>query len=109
VSFQQSKKSISIFLLIVIQMKTFAIFSCAALFFTPLTANAQLRRAGAPGYGVVGNPVGAPGIPAAGEPGYADADDFGYGLVGNPIGAPGIPAVGRDVNLGGPINRRGLR
>ena len=90
-------------------MKTFAIFSCAALFFTPLTANAQLRRAGASGYGVVGNPVGAPGIPAAGEPGYADADDFGYGLVGNPIGAPGIPAVGRDVNLGGPINRRGLR
>jgi len=62
-------------------MKTFAIFSCAALFLTPLTANAQLRRAGAPGYGVVGNP----------------------------IGAPGIPAVGTDVNLGGPINRRGLR
>jgi hypothetical protein len=52
-----------------IQMKTFAIFSCAALFFTPLTVYAQLRRAG----------------------------------------APGIPAVGPDVNLGGPINRRGLR
>jgi len=98
-------------------MKTFAIFSCAALFLTPLTANAQLRRAGvpglpaagAPGYGLVGNPVGAPGIPAAGEPVYADADDFGYSLVGNPIGAPGIPAAGAGVNLGGPINRRGLR
>jgi len=93
----------------VIQIKTFAIFCCAALFFTPLTANAQLRRAGAPGlpaagapgYGVIGNPVGAPGIPAAGEP--------GYGVDGNPVGAPGIPAVGTDVNLGGPINRRGLR
>ena len=70
-------------------MKTFAIFSCAALFFTPLTANAQLRRAG------------APGLPAAGAP--------GYGVIGNPVGAPGIPAVGTDVNLGGPINRRGLR
>lgn len=70
-------------------MKTFAIFSCAALFFTPLTANAQLRR------------VGAPGLPATGAP--------GYGVVGNPIGAPGIPAVGPDVNLGGPINRRGFR
>jgi hypothetical protein len=103
--------------LIVIQMKTFAIFSCAALFFTPLTANAQLRRAGAPGlpaagapgYGLVGNPVGAPGIPAAGEPGYGDADNPGYGAIGNPIGAPGIPAAGADVNLGGPINRRVLR
>ncbi len=70
-------------------MKTFAIFSCAALFLTPLTANAQLRRAG------------APGLPAAGAP--------GYGVIGNPVGAPGIPAVGPDVNLGGPINRRGLR
>jgi hypothetical protein len=101
----------------VIQIKTFAIFCCAALFFTPLTANAQLRRAGAPGlpaagapgYGVIGNPVGAPGIPAAGEPGYGDADNPGYGVDGNPVGAPGIPAVGTDVNLGGPINRRGLR
>ena len=100
-----------------IQIKTFAIFCCAALFFTPLTANAQLRRAGAPGlpaagapgYVVMGNPVGAPGIPAAGEPGYADADDFGFGAIGNPIGAPGIPAAGAGVNLGGPINRRGLR
>jgi len=86
------------FMLIVIKVKTFAILSsCAALFLAPLAADAQLRRAG------------APGIPAAGEPGYADADDFGFGAVGNPIGAPGIPAVGRDVNLGGPINRRGLR
>jgi len=98
-------------------MRTFAIFSCAALFFTPLTANAQLRRAGAPGlpaagapgYGVMANPVGAPGIPAAGEPGYSDADNPGYGAIGNPIGAPGIPAAGADVNLGGPINRRVLR
>ncbi len=90
-------------------MRTLAIFSCAALFFTPLTADAQLRRAGAPGYGVIGNPVGAPGIPAAGEPGYGDADNPGYGLVGNPIGALGIPEDGPDVNLGGPINRRGLR
>ncbi len=70
-------------------MKTFAIFSCAALFFSPLTVDAQLRRAG------------APGLPAAGAP--------GYGVIGNPVGAPGIPAVGTDVNLGGPINRRGLR
>ena len=106
------------FTLIVIKMKTFAILSgLVALFLAPLAADAQLRRAGAPGlpaagapgYGVIGNPVGAPGIPAAGEPGYADADDFGFGAIGNPIGAPGIPAVGTDVNLGGPINRRGLR
>ena len=98
-------------------MRTFAIFSCAALFFSTLTVDAQLRRAGAPGlpaagapgYGVIGNPVGAPGIPAAGEPGYGDADNPGYGVVGNPIGAPGIPAAGAGVNLGGPINRRGLR
>ena len=105
-------------MLIVIKVKTFAILSsCAALFLAPLAADAQLRRAGAPGhpaagapgYGVMANPVGAPGIPAAGEPGYGDADKPGYGLVGNPIGAPGIPAVGTDVNLGGPINRRGLR
>ena len=105
-------------MLIVIKVKTFAILSsCAALFLAPLAADAQLRRAGAPGipaagapgYGVMGNPVGDPGIPAAGEPGYADADDFGFGAIGNPIGAPGIPAVGADVNLGGPINRRGLR
>ena len=105
-------------MLIVIKMKTFAILSsCSALFLAPLAADAQLRRAGAlgipaagaPGYGVIGNPVGAPGIPAAGEPGYADADDFGFGAIGNPIGAPGIPAAGAGVNLGGPINRRGLR
>jgi hypothetical protein len=70
-------------------MRTFAIFSCAALFLTPLIANAQLRRAG------------APGLPAVGAP--------GYDVVGNPVGAPGIPEVGPDVNLGGPINRRGLR
>ena len=69
-------------MLIVIKVKTFAILSsCAALFLAPLAADAQLRRAGAPGYGVMGNPVGAPGIPAAGA----------------------------CVNLGGPINRRGLR
>jgi hypothetical protein len=38
------------FMLIVIKMKTFVILSgLAALFLTPLTANAQLRRAGAPG------------------------------------------------------------
>ena len=105
-------------MLIVIKMKTFAILSsCAALLLSPLAADAQLRRAGAPGipaagapgYGVIGNPVGAPGIPAAGEPGYAEADDFGFGAIGNPIGAPGIPAAGAGVNLGGPINRRGLR
>ena len=105
-------------MLIVIKMKTFAILSsCAALFLVPLAADAQLRRAGAPGipaagapgYGVIGNPVGVPGIPAAGEPGYAEADDFGFGAIGNPIGAPGIPAAGAGVNLGGPINRRGLR
>ena len=70
------------FMFIVIKMKTFAILSgCAALFLAPLAADAQLRRAGAPGYGVMGNPVGA----------------------------PGIPAVESGVNLGGPINRRGLR
>ena len=78
------------FMLIVIKMKTFAILSsCAALFLAPLAADAQLRRAG------------APGIPAAGAP--------GYGVIGNPVGAPGIPAAGAGVNLGGPINRRGLR
>ena len=69
-------------MLIEIQLKTFAILSgCAALFIAPLAADAQLRRAGAPGYGVMGNPVGA----------------------------PGIPAIKSGVNLGGPINRRGLR
>ncbi|WP_341884204.1 hypothetical protein [Synechococcus sp. UW140] len=69
-------------MLIEIQLKTFAILSsCAALFIAPLAAEAQLRRAGAPGYGVMGNPVGA----------------------------PGIPVVESGVNLGGPINRRGLR
>ena len=58
------------FMLIVIKVKTFAILSsCAALFLAPLAADAQLRRAG----------------------------------------APGIPAVESGVNLGGPINRRGLR
>ena len=85
-------------MLIEIQLKTFAILSsCAALFIAPLAADAQLRRAG------------APGIPAAGEPGYGDADDLGFGAIGNPIGAPGIPAIESGVNLGGPINRRGLR
>ena len=85
-------------MLIEIQLKTLAILcGCAALFIAPLAADAQLRRAG------------APGIPAAGEPGYGDADDFGFGAIGNPIGAPGIPAVESGVNLGGPINRRGLR
>lgn len=79
-----------ILIVIVIKMKTFAILSsCAALFLAPLAADAQLRRAG------------APGIPAAGAP--------GYGVIGNPISAPGIPAAGAGVNLGGPINRRGLR
>ncbi|WP_255097324.1 hypothetical protein [Synechococcus lacustris] len=69
-------------MLIDIQLKTFAILcGCAALFLAPLSADAQLRRAGAPGYGVMGNPVGA----------------------------PGIAAVESGVNLGGPINRRGLR
>ena len=69
-------------MLIDIQLKTFAILSsCAVLFIAPLAADAQLRRAGAPGYGVMGNPVGA----------------------------PGIPVVESGVNLGGPINRRGLR
>ena len=69
-------------MLIEIQLKIFAILcGCAALFLAPLAADAQLRRAGAPGYGVMGNPVGA----------------------------PGIPAVESGVNLGGPINRRGLR
>ena len=69
-------------MLIEIQLKIFAILcGCAALFIAPLAADAQLRRAGAPGYGVMGNPVGA----------------------------PGIPAVESGVNLGGPINRRGLR
>ena len=69
-------------MLIEIQLKTFAILcGCAALFIAPLAADAQLRRAGAPGYGVMGNP----------------------------IGAPGIPVVESGVNLGGPINRRGLR
>ena len=69
-------------MLIEIQLKIFAILcGCAALFLAPLAADAQLRRAGAPGYGVMGNP----------------------------IGAPGIPAVESGVNLGGPINRRGLR
>ena len=69
-------------MLIEIQLKTFAILcGCAALFIAPLAADAQLRRAGAPGYGVMGNPVGA----------------------------PGIPAIESGVNLGGPINRRGLR
>ena len=69
-------------MLIEIQLKTFAILSsCAVLFLAPLAADAQLRRAGAPGYGVMGNPVGA----------------------------PGIPVVESGVNLGGPINRRGLR
>ena len=57
-------------MLIEIQLKTFAILSsCAVLFIAPLAADAQLRRAG----------------------------------------APGIPAVESGVNLGGPINRRGLR
>ena len=85
-------------MLIDIQLKTVAILcGCAALFIAPLAADAQLRRAG------------APGIPAAGEPGYGDADDFGFGAIGNPIGAPGIPAVESGVNLGEPINRRGLR
>ena len=85
-------------MLIEIQLKIFAILcGCAALFLAPLAADAQLRRAG------------APGIPAAGEPGYGDADDFGFGAIGNPIGAPGIPAVESGVNLGEPINRRGLR
>ena len=106
------------FMLIVIKMKTFAILSgCAVLFISPLASDAPLRRAGAPGvpaagapgYGVMGNPVGAPGIPAAGEPGYRDADDLGFGAIGNPIGAPGIPAIESGANLGGPINRRGLR
>ena len=97
-------------MLIDIQLKTVAILSsCAVLFIAPLAADAQLRRAGAPGYGVMGNPVGAPGLPAAGEPGYGDADDLGFGAIGNPIGAPGIPAIESGVNLGGPINRRGLR
>lgn len=69
-------------MLIEIQLKTVAILSsCAVLFIAPLAADAQLRRAGAPGYGVMGNP----------------------------IGAPGIPVVESGVNLGGPINRRGLR
>ena len=37
-------------MLIVIKMKTVAILSsCAALFLAPLVADAQLRRAGAPG------------------------------------------------------------
>ena len=40
--------------LIEIQLKTFAILcGCAALFLAPLAADAQLRRAGAPGYGVM--------------------------------------------------------
>ena len=52
-------------MLIDIQLNTFAILcGCAALFIAPLAADAQLRRAG------------APGIPAAGEPGYGDADDL---------------------------------
>ncbi|MFZ4803616.1 MAG: hypothetical protein ACOYLI_03020 [Synechococcus lacustris] len=56
-------------------------------------------------------PAGAPGVPAAGEPGY------GYGAAGNPVGAPGVPAAGEPgygaagdgANLGGPVNHRGPR
>ena len=54
-------------MLIVIKMKTFAILSsCAALFLAPLAADAQLRRAGAPGIpaaGIPGAPTGFPITP----------------------------------------------
>ncbi len=98
-------------------MRPFALVALAALLFSPMAAEAQRRwaaPAGAPGvpaagepgygygYGAAGNPVGAPGVPAAGEP--------GYGAPGVPAaGAPGYGAAGDGANLGGPVNHRGPR
>jgi len=83
-------------------MRPFALVALAALLFSPMAAEAQRRWAA---------PAGAPGVPAAGEPGY------GYGAAGNPVGAPGVPAAGEPgygaagdgANLGGPVNHRGPR
>ncbi len=69
--------------------------------------NVLLYRIG--GNHVYGKPVSEQIEGSGSLPPPPPADDFGFGAIGNPIGAPGIPAVGPDVNLGGPINRRGLR
>jgi hypothetical protein len=84
-------------------MKLAQVVVVAVLVTTPLAALAQWGRA---------LPAGAPGVPAAGAP--------GYGLPGTPatrVGAPGVPAAGapgygaagRGFNAGGPINHLGPR
>ena len=74
-------------------MRPFALVALAALLFSPMAAEAQRRWAA---------PAGAPGVPAAGEP--------GYGAPGVPAaGAPGYGAAGDGANLGGPVNHRGPR
>jgi len=93
-------------------LKTLTVLAIATMHFSTHAAGAQLRLMG---------PAGAPGVPAAGEPGYGVDNGFerggGLGEVGNPVGAPGVPAAGAPgygaagdgANLGGPVNRRGLR
>jgi len=93
-------------------LKTLTVLAIANMHFSTQAAGAQLRLMG---------PAGAPGVPAAGETGYGVDNGFerggGLGEVGNPVGAPGVPAAGAPdygaagdgANLGGPVNRRGLR
>jgi hypothetical protein len=99
-----------------VPLKILTVLTIDTLHFSTQAAGAQLRLAA---------PAGAPGVPAAGEPGYGINNGFdrdfergaGFGEVGNPVGAPGVPAAGAPgygaagdgANLGGPVNRRGPR
>jgi DNA polymerase III subunit gamma/tau len=62
--------------------------------------------AGAPGYGARG--AGAPGVPAAGAPGYGARDAGAPGVPAS--GAPGYGAAGGSgANVNGGANRAGAR
>ena len=96
-----------------------------AIFLTVVSLPSYARAGGAGvGYGdrgVAGSPAGAPGVPAAGAPGYGArgagapgvpaAGAPGYGARGVPAArAPGYGAAGRSgANVNGGANRAGAR
>ncbi len=96
---------------------------CLTILSMPSYARAGGAGVGYGNRGAAGSPAGAPGIPAAGAPGYGArgagapgvpaAGAPGYGVRG--AGAPGVPAAGAPgygapgANANGGVNRAGAR
>jgi hypothetical protein len=80
-----------------------AIAICLTALSLPSYARAGGAGVGYGNRGAAGSPAGAPGVPAAGAP--------GYGARGVPAaGAPGYGAAGRSgANVNGGVNRAGAR